>query len=61
MNSSKIGTSIMFCGNAAGDMMPPYICYKAVHLYPQWLEKGPKNARYNRTSSGWFTEIVFRD
>ena len=61
MNSSKIGTSIMFCGNATGAMMPPYVCYKSLHLYPQWMEKGPKNTRYNRTTSGWFTEIIFKD
>ena len=35
MNSSKIGTSIMFCSNATPEMTLPYVCYKPVHLYPQ--------------------------
>jgi hypothetical protein len=32
-----------------------------IHVYNTWVEGGPKNARYNRTRSGWFDEVTFED
>ena len=32
LNCSKVAYSVMFCGNGKGEMLPPYICYKAEHL-----------------------------
>jgi hypothetical protein len=61
MDSSKLCYSIMFCGSAEGEMLPPYVVYKSVHLYNTWVEGGPKNACYNRTRSGWFDEVTFED
>jgi len=38
---SKSAISIMFCGNAAGELLPPYVVYKAgVYIF------FTKNARY---------------
>lgn len=61
MNSSKQCYSLMFCGNAAGEVLPPYVVFKSVHLYRTWVMYGPKDARYNRTKSGWFDEVTFED
>ena len=61
INSSTVGTSLMFCGNAKGEMMPVYVCYKSIQLHKQWTQYGPAKARYNRTESGWFTEDIFAD
>lgn len=33
IHSSKTSTSIMFCGNAAGIILPPYVVYRATNLY----------------------------
>ena len=33
MDSSKVTFSVMFTGNAEGDVLPPYVVYKCVHLY----------------------------
>lgn len=60
-NFSKISTSIMFCGNAAGDFLPPYVVYKAEHLWTTWCENGPKRCRYNCTKHGWFDAGTFQD
>ena len=60
-NSSKACTSIMVCGNAVGDVVPPYINYKAEKIWSTWTENGPSGARYNRTKSGWFDGITFED
>ena len=51
----------MFCGNAAGDLLAPYIIFKSKHLYHEWTKNGPKGARYNRTNSGWMDEATFED
>ena len=51
----------MFCGNAAGEVVPPYIVYKSDHLWSTWTENGPEGARYNRTKSGWMDSATFED
>lgn len=51
----------MFAAAADGTILPPYTVYKAIHLYQSWTEGGPKNARYNRTKSGWFDSFCFED
>ncbi|KAK9883062.1 hypothetical protein WA026_001267 [Henosepilachna vigintioctopunctata] len=61
INSSKASTSVMFAAAADGTILPPYVVYKSMHLYQSWTEGGPKNARYNRTKSGWFDAFCFED
>lgn len=61
MNSTKTNISVMFCGNANGDSVPPYIIYKAEHLWTTWTEGGPEGARYNRTKQGWIDGATFDD
>lgn len=51
----------MMCRNAAGDMLPPYVGYKAKNLWQTWTENGPKGCRYNATPSGWFDSSTFTD
>ena len=45
MDSSKVAFSKMFTGNAEGHVLPPYVVYKSVHLYDQWVESEPPGAR----------------
>ena len=61
MGSSKVAFSVMFTGNAESDVLPPYVVYKSVHFYDQWVEGGPPGTRYNRSQSGWFDETTFTD
>lgn len=61
-NHSKTSTSVMFCGNADGSkFLPPYVVYKAEHLWNSWKNGGPPGTRYNRTKSGWFDLNTFED
>lgn len=60
-NASKSATSIMFCGNAEGEVMPPYVCYKASRMHLEWCLDGPPGTRYNRSDSGWFDSTSFSD
>ncbi|KAK4315437.1 hypothetical protein Pmani_013354 [Petrolisthes manimaculis] len=61
MNSTKSSISIMFACTASGKLLPPYVVYKAKHIYDAWTEGGPSNTRYNRTESGWFDASTFHD
>lgn len=61
MNSSKTAISLMFAGTATGDLLPPYVVYRAEHLWSSWCLGGPKGTRYNVTKSGWFDANSFED
>lgn len=61
IDHSKSSTSVMFSGSASGTLLPPYVCYRAEHLYDTWTEGGPAGTRYNRSKNGWFNLIVFED
>ena len=60
-DSTKTAISVMFCGNAAGQVLPCYVVYKAENLWSTWTEGGPKGTRYNRSRSGWFDATCFTD
>ncbi|CAG4941405.1 unnamed protein product [Parnassius apollo] len=45
MNHSKASVSIMMSATAAGDILPPYVVYKAQNLYDTWTENGPPGTR----------------
>jgi hypothetical protein len=58
---SKTSISIMFCGSATGDFLPPYVIYKGQNVYDSWCKGGPKGTYYTSTSSGWFDTYTFCD
>ena len=61
MDTSKASTSVMIAGAAAGTVLPPYVVYKATHMYETLTEGGIQGAAYNRSLSGWFDAIIFED
>lgn len=61
MNSTKCSISVMFAAAGNGTILPPYVVYKAQHIYDSWRVGGPANSRYNRTKSGWFDAYCFQD
>ena len=60
-NTSKSSISIMMSGNAVGELLPPFVVYKATNLWSTWCEGGPKGARYFTTASGWFDGVAFEE
>ena len=61
INCTKSATSLMFSGSASGEIVPPYVVYKAEAIWSTWTENGPPGARYNRSKSGWFDAVCFED
>lgn len=56
---SRTSISVMVCGSATGDLLPPMVVYKAQHLYENWTIGGPKGTVYDSTLSGWFDMVTF--
>ncbi len=57
----KNSTSVMFCGSAAGEMLPPYVVYKGANVYEAWSQRGPPGAVYSAMPSGWFDLFTYTD
>ena len=57
---SKQSISVMFCGSATGEYLPPMVVYKARNLYSSWTEGGPDGAVYDVTDSGWYDWRTFQ-
>lgn len=53
--------SVMFCGNAAGEALPPYIIFQSKYLDSTWTENGPIGAGYNSSKTGCIDSVTFED
>ncbi|XP_033117988.1 uncharacterized protein LOC117117703 [Anneissia japonica] len=60
MGHSKMAISLMVCGSASGELLPPFVIYKAANLYECWMVNGPLRTRYDATASGWFDMDTFQ-
>ena len=60
-NEGKTSFSVLVCGNAVGEFVPPYILYKGseTSIPLGWCMNGPPNAAYNTTKSGWMDQDSF--
>jgi len=48
-NSTKTSTTVRFCRNATGSVfLPPYVVFKAEHLWDSWCVNGAPKTRYSR-------------
>ena len=57
--AGKTYYSVLFCGSASGQMMPPFILYKGKHLYNTWTRNGPAGSTYGVTDSGWMEGVAY--
>lgn len=53
--------TVLFCGNAAGGYLPPFVVYKAKFLNSNWVTGGPPGTMYTTTKSGWMENTVFEE
>ena len=59
VNHLKSAVSVMFCGNAAGEIVATMVVYKAENCYDGWTKGGPNNMVYHSTSRGWSDQAAF--
>ena len=57
--TTKVGFTVLFCGNAAGQYLDPFIVYRAKGLRLSWMTDGLDNARYSFSDSGWMMDYNF--
>ncbi|CAF3400848.1 unnamed protein product [Rotaria socialis] len=57
--SAKNFTTSLICGNAAGDILPPFVIYASKNLNPQWTVGGPPGSKFASSESGWITKSLF--
>jgi hypothetical protein len=60
-NHGKEAITVMIAGSAGGDILPPYVIYKAKHMYDAWRENGPDGAVYAVSPHGWIDQFLFCD
>ena len=60
-DTTKLSFTVMFCGNAAGIYLPPFVIYKAKNLYGNWMgeREGVPGAVYGYSDSGWMVAANF--
>lgn len=59
IDSSKTSISVMMAASASGELLPPFVVYKAKHRYEEWEQDGPPGSRYSISKSGWFESTTF--
>ena len=59
----KANFSVLFCGNAAGTYIPPYVVYKGTEgtMPCGWVLNGPKGAGYTTSRNGWMDTQQFEN
>ena len=58
-NSGKTSFTVLACGNAAGQYLPPFIVYRAKGLRNMWTFGGPPGAGYSFSDHGWMMDTNF--
>ena len=51
--------TILACGSAIGEKLPPYILYKGKYHQKRHMVGGPTDTLYSRSKSGWMESANF--
>lgn len=58
-NAGKTTFTVLFCISANGTYLPPFVVYKAKHIYESWKTGGVEGAKYDCSESGWMMDYNF--
>ena len=53
--------TVLVCGSAFGEYLPPLVVYKGQHLYEACRQNGPENAGYSCSPSRWMSDTGYRN
>ena len=58
----KLMYTVLFCSNAAGDYLPPYIIFKksGKNFSNSWIAGAPTGKSFNATTSGWMEDYAMQ-
>ena len=57
--SGREHITVLGCGSASGERLPPYVVYKGKNLWTTWTKGGPAGALYTVSESGWMERPHF--
>lgn len=57
----KTQFTVIFCGSAAGKLLPPFIIFKGKEIRTSMVVGGPPGTGYCTTESGWMDKQCFRE
>nr|CAI5826190.1 unnamed protein product [Callosobruchus analis] len=60
-NTTKSCYTVVYCGNAAGEVLPPYFIFKAKQKWSDWLVGAPAGSRMSVTNTGWIDTETYDD
>ena len=49
----------MACITASGELLPPFVVYRAQNVYKNWVTGGPSGTKYAATKNEWFETNTF--
>ncbi|CAG9572954.1 unnamed protein product [Danaus chrysippus] len=58
-NSTKSCFTVVFCGNAVGEFVPPFFIFKGKNCWSDWLQNAPKSSKMTVSKSGWIDADIF--
>ena len=57
--SGREHITVLGCGSASGERLPPYVVYKGKNLWTTWTKGGSAGALYTVSESGWMERPHF--
>nr|CAH7745020.1 unnamed protein product [Callosobruchus chinensis] len=60
-NATKSCYTVVYCDNAAGEILPPYFIFKAKQKWSDWLVGAPAGSRMSVTNTGWIDTETYDD
>ena len=61
ITSPRLGSTVIGCGNALGNHIPPYFCFRGNRMSQEYLEGTIPGSDGTVTGSGWSNTIVFEN
>jgi len=58
-SGNKQQITVIGCGNATGQAMPPFIIFAAKQLNPLWMQDEVVGSHYAVSDNGWITQKLF--
>jgi hypothetical protein len=60
-NATKSCYTVVFCGNASGELIPPFFIFKGKPKWSDWLINAPEGSRMSTSASGWMEIEIYEE
>jgi hypothetical protein len=53
--------TVLVCGSAVGNLLPPFVIYKGKFIHDTWCFGGPKGTHFGVSKSGWMEDYLLQN